>query len=305
MREDIAKVVVERPRTGGHYKLSGPYRDDFEWRRLVEEEREDDSPLGESIKLKYGWGRKSLNDFLSPLRGFLRKSVGRPWDDVYSEACQYLKPVSVMQRHVLEHLNDYVEKHVIREPDGKVTDSCGRPLRSFNRGTFYVDPDDGILRQVDDTLRRAWRSHRATKPELAVDPKRPYVQDKNGVWFEVKLETLPITSAGWVNGGNLLSSEAVIQARKRDNLLYLTLKRGVAFGTAYDVWFKEHAVGGRVMPWNYGYSGAALGANRVVETDKDETVPKKLMKHWMDGGVLYCSWKRQLGKQDKKRLGLK
>lgn len=294
MRSDIAKVVVERPRSGGRDRPIRAYRRSVEWKRSLEEGREDEAPVTESITFQHGVGKR-LNDFLSPIRGFLRKSVGRPWDDVWSEASALLKPTSVMQRHVIEHLRDYVEVHTIRQPDGTVSDSRGRPLRAyFNRGAFYVDPDDGVLRQLQPKSRRSWRSSPPRWMTLAVDPDRPYLQDKNGSWFEVALRPLPVTSSGWIVRGNLISDEALLEARKADYLAYALAQRGIALGVAYDVWFKETA-GARVRAT--GFAASAV-------LPHFEAVPLELRKHWKDGGILYCAGKRQLSKKDKKRLGL-
>ncbi len=294
MRSDIAKVVVERPRSGGRDRPIRAYRRSVDWDRLKQEGREDDAPVTESITFRHGVGKR-LNDFLSPIRGFLRKSVGRPWDDVWSEVSALLKPVSVMQRHVLEHLRDYVEINTLRQPDGTVTDSRGRELRSyFNRGAFYVDPDDGLLRQVPRTPRRVWRSRFGSRMggrhESGVDPQHPFLQDENGAWFEVTLAPLPVTSSGWIVRGNLVSDDKLVEARKADRLAFYGVRHGIALGVAGDVWFRELA-GPSVRQLVVPYRGI-------------ESVPDELKKHWKDGGILYCAAKRQLGKKDKKRLGL-
>src|ERR1700728_1507846 len=47
---------------------------------------------------------KDLSDVLNPLEGYLHKSKGWPWDDVYSEICKNLDRRSVTGLHVFTHL---------------------------------------------------------------------------------------------------------------------------------------------------------------------------------------------------------
>ncbi|MFX8308882.1 hypothetical protein ABTL21_19880, partial [Acinetobacter baumannii] len=43
---------------------------------------------------------KDLNENLGPLRRFLERQVGRPWNDVYSEIARNLRVTSTVQQHV-------------------------------------------------------------------------------------------------------------------------------------------------------------------------------------------------------------
>lgn len=59
--------------------------------------------------MKYRWAdTKSLNEKLAPLRRYLVRQVGRPWDKVYSEISANLKATNAVQQHVRDHLEDYV-----------------------------------------------------------------------------------------------------------------------------------------------------------------------------------------------------
>ena len=51
-------------------------------------------------------GLKLLNENLAPLRRYLERQVGRPWDKVYSEIAEGLRVASTVQRHVRDHLRD-------------------------------------------------------------------------------------------------------------------------------------------------------------------------------------------------------
>ncbi|MBY0456076.1 MAG: hypothetical protein K2V38_01930, partial [Gemmataceae bacterium] len=112
MREDMAKVLVERPRLGRRRAESWPgkgYRKQLRkcWQAGVE------PPAREGMKSTYGYNTKHFNEHLGPLRRFLDANVGRPWDKVYSEICQQVERGNVVQNHILTHLFDYVVVHTV------------------------------------------------------------------------------------------------------------------------------------------------------------------------------------------------
>src|SRR5437870_113398 len=75
MREDMHKVVVERPRLNpgpGKYGRRANLPDEL-------------LPKFEGIKCPHV-RRKGLTDLLGPLKRWLHSQAGRSWNDVYSEA---------------------------------------------------------------------------------------------------------------------------------------------------------------------------------------------------------------------------
>jgi hypothetical protein len=143
MRHDMAKVITERGRRGSSYK-----KDRKGYKKRLQKEGLD-YVKRESMKAR-GDSDKDFTDVLSPLEGFLRKNVGRPWGKVCSEISAVL-PASggISLMHARGHLfQDFVEQHT-QYIDGEVYDSKGYPLNSgWRRRQFYVDPR-GFLRQVD------------------------------------------------------------------------------------------------------------------------------------------------------------
>jgi hypothetical protein len=135
MRKDMAKVIVERPRIKPWNARKG--------RRLDLE----DLPALEGMRRGHAWRgeRKELNENLAPLRRYLAKQVGRPWDKVYSEIAAHLRVHSTVQQHVRDHLGDFVAL----KPRRKISH-----WRSSIRGglwwqPFYVDPRTGLLCRTD------------------------------------------------------------------------------------------------------------------------------------------------------------
>ena len=142
MRKDMAKVIVERSRRGGDGGRSVPLKGYLKNVPL------EDRPTKEGMRRPYGWSRKELNENLKPLKRYLRRQVGRPWNDVYSEISQHLRPTNAVQQHVRDHVRSEVELHA-RVIDGVVYDQprWGTPVK-LRGGDLYVHPETGILCEV-------------------------------------------------------------------------------------------------------------------------------------------------------------
>ena len=80
MRKDMHKVLVEEPRHGGGPSKKGR-------RGNLPDEL---LPKFEGIKRPHT-NRKSFGEHLGPLKRWLRSNVGRPWNDVYSEAAEVMR----------------------------------------------------------------------------------------------------------------------------------------------------------------------------------------------------------------------
>lgn len=186
MREDMPLVIVERPRLGGGRTRKGRAHP------------LDDLPKQEGMRRPHmrsgDW--KMLNENLSPLRRFLERQVGRPWDKVYSEIAKHLRVDNTVQQHVRDHISDFVAVKPRRRA-GTVYIAGGGKER-YDRLWYqrlYVDPDDGLLKRTD-RLPEAKALHRARrrKPEppariaLAGDRELRRI---DGLWYEIMLAPLP------------------------------------------------------------------------------------------------------------------
>lgn len=189
MREDMAKVIVERPRYGSRAskKRKGYSR---EWDRYALDEQ----PKREGIKKRSG-GTKHLNEHLAPLRRYLFAQVGRPWDKVFAEICEHIDRNSAVQDHVRDHVADYVVtkvKLIDGVPHYGEGPRVGHPISSgwFYRDSLYVCPKTGILRQV-----KAKKTSRQPRPSSVVPPVRESLRLQyhylEGAWHEVKLTPIP------------------------------------------------------------------------------------------------------------------
>jgi hypothetical protein len=186
MREDMSRVIVERPRLGGGRTRKG------------REGPLEELPRQEGMRrphLRSGdW--KTLNENLAPLRRYLERQVGRPWNKVYSEIARHLRVDNAVQQHVRDHLSDFVAVKPRRR-----SGTSYLPGGGFERWNWlwhqplYVDPKDGLLKRTDrlaeaKAMRRA-RRRKPTPPEripLAGDRELRRI---DGLWYEVTLAPLP------------------------------------------------------------------------------------------------------------------
>jgi hypothetical protein len=185
MREDMSKVVIERPRSGN--SLPG-YKTRLRIRHYDPGKDYEDMPKrvsGSRSKYVRAGEIKYLSDFLNPLRRFLRTNVGRPWDKVYSEMKKHLDDRKVTGRHVFEHVDMEVETHPLIGDDGKLykLEYGGRlwPVREF-----YVDPRTGLLCWSDE--KPWWKQLDKASQEvnhIRLSANTCYVK-LNGIWYFIE-----------------------------------------------------------------------------------------------------------------------
>lgn len=199
MRTDLNKQLCERERIG-HRDCYKPFRKLKKFNRADE-----DGPVGgrESMKHRYGYDdRKQFNENLNPLKGIVRKAVGRKWDKFFSELMKNFDTRSVINQHILEHLYSYIETETFLDEDGNVMvrgryRQNAEPIKGSNTEIF-VDPRDGIIK------RNKWaKSYKAIQRERDAQAARDELKVKrvvdehnvlrlvDGVWFHFTLKELP------------------------------------------------------------------------------------------------------------------
>jgi hypothetical protein len=187
MREDMSKVVIERPRRG-HSLLSS--KTGLRTRHYDPDKEYDDLPKrvsGSRSKHIRAEEIKYFSDLLGPLRRFLRKNVGRPWDRVYSEMKKHLDDRKVTGRHVFEHVGDMVETHAFIDRDGEIY-KWGHGGRYLVDG-FYVDPRTGLLCWSDNDP--WWKARSKSKTavkeitHVRLGANNGYVK-LNGIWYLIE-----------------------------------------------------------------------------------------------------------------------
>ncbi len=185
----MPKVLVERPRRGSRSKNEDVRRARAAWRAARDIDPKTALPRRQRMRPRFG---KSLNEHLGPLRKYLNRQVGRPWNDVYSDIRACVHTRRAIDVHILEHLYDYVQRRprvegdrVFRAPDD------GRFWRSDelfdDRRTFYVDPRDGVLKRP--ARRRPVRRRNQPAAPRALGPGEIALFLHNH-WFAVRLAPL-------------------------------------------------------------------------------------------------------------------
>jgi hypothetical protein len=151
MREDMAKVIVERPRYGSRNRSRKKG-----YRKYIQKSPMDELPSREPLLGRWRGMSKSLNEHLGPMRRFLRSNVGRPWNKVHQELCEHVSFNNAVQAHVLAHIQQYVHRHVDLVEGAVVhRQRCWLGSRSLKPDEMYVCPATGLLKVVRRSRRRS------------------------------------------------------------------------------------------------------------------------------------------------------
>lgn len=189
MRPDMHKVIVERPRGN-----KGPYKQNRRANLPAEL-----LPKFEGIKRAHR-DRKWQRDLLGPLQRWLRAQVGRPWNDVFSDACKVVHPHNYVRAHVKTHLLQYVERNAFMH-GGQVCVNARWPAE-IRRVTeqltglmsFYVHPETGLLQEVKRSSNKELRTAQGVEKERTLRwlRNRVTLNQIHGLWFECHYQIVPV-----------------------------------------------------------------------------------------------------------------
>lgn len=185
MREDMFKVIVERPR---RYKAADAQA--ARWR--------DDIEGPQHLGMRAGYGYRALNENLNPLRRYLRAQVGRPWSKVYSEIAENIDRRNTVQQHIYQHIDDFIAIQVELREDGRLVDLNQRYGNADVAQELYVDPRTELI--CVNKNYRSWRrrqDQRQRAQQVEIDARRRVINPETqlllltGEWFEVRVAVLP------------------------------------------------------------------------------------------------------------------
>lgn len=202
MRRDMAKVVIERPRGGSHLPSLKTAK------RLSKDEvnAEDHGAtrLRSSPVAQYGYDAKPSELHSSPLRRFLQKRIGRPWNKIYSELSE-VDERSISGQRVLNHIECEVEFHceeidkkIYRKNDWMHGLRGKRPVEGF-----FIHPRTGLLCYAK-RIKIQYRTEKEVRESQAVRPFGVYqknhdyivvnptsvLERRKGLWFLLTFEAL-------------------------------------------------------------------------------------------------------------------
>lgn len=219
MRSDMAKVVTERPRRGSRNKsnktgktLSKDEIVDMGYADDDSGPEADSGPTRTKVSRRgqYGWNAKDFSDLLGPLRGFLKKQVGRPWNKVHSELCQHLDRRSVSGSHIWDHVKWEVEQNC--HMDGKKVMAFLRYWRGAEPVSgLYVHPVSGLL---------LWAPERRYNYIPKVDPTLRKLDDNTelrqveGIWYRLAYKWVDVPYTAVIRG----NPDPIIKYRREQRL---------------------------------------------------------------------------------------
>jgi hypothetical protein len=181
----MKKVVVERPRGQSNV----PNRKFGARLRYIPDHDYDEQPKRVGISASYrdyGYSAKWFTDVLGPLKRFLQSSVGRPWNDVYSEMCASLDKRKTTGQHIFDHVKRMVETNCFMGRDNKVF------YRRWGNqecevDDLYVHPKTGLLCRAEPPSKRELKRQRLLAEEvtwLASDNETGF-RKYQGIWYRV------------------------------------------------------------------------------------------------------------------------
>lgn len=202
MRKDMHKVIVERPRHG-HWMKNKTNKSNF---RVKHKKNIDDGFVHQSMSgiKQFGYSSKELNEHLSPLKRFLARAVGRPWDNVWSEICSVVSSDTAVLKHVRDHVKGYVFTDAAFDENGTPHDPrVGHDVSSIVH-MFYVDSQGILIRTPVKWTKQAYKERRDKvdnqhkKSFKKTDDGKVFCRIEN-VWFEVSYEILDTRfSHAWI-----------------------------------------------------------------------------------------------------------
>lgn len=168
MRDDMAKVVTERPRRGHAEKSKKTTGRPI---RRYDPDADYDEPLRLPVSRgrQYGWNAKEFSDLINPLKRYLRSCIGRPWNKVHSELSRKLDRRSISGSHIWDHVMWEIETDCYIGADGLAYSND----RKYSLGEWpivglYVHPKTGLIRE--QTRRKARRTTSAPSSRPVVLP---------------------------------------------------------------------------------------------------------------------------------------
>jgi hypothetical protein len=319
MREDMSKVLVEKPRHGSdNGGISSRHA-----RRSIKHELRiandyEDAHFDQRVSMKghlheHRWDEKELNENLNPLRRFLRSNVGRLWDDVYSEIMAGINMNNAVQFHVWQHLIQFGEvetKTYMRGNTVIVNDKMPHRIGSSYREEFYVHPLDGTLRFAprENRYRNPHaKIQRSLDEDRYIDFKKPLTQYHriNGVWYAIAMRKATDDEIQHKSFGKMVRRVRTITPPEYGLILNLEddeayYQTGVTKQGKYEIYYKFEQNYGNSKVYDQlieAHQGDRLGIYGHYSTSRVWLICKELF-----GGPYFPINKQQIGKREVKRI---
>jgi hypothetical protein len=178
----LGEILIERPRGGlrmSSRRLKGARRN---LDQLTREMAEGEGFSSHLIKVRNR--TKYLSENLTPLRRFLQSKVGQNWDETYRDLCAQIDPSTMVGQHVLQHLWQFVERHVEMVDDRPIRKlyyaRMGGPLYSNYWTQYYIHPESQLLLMAPTEPQEITSS---TAPVVIVVDDNHHYRSLDGIWY--------------------------------------------------------------------------------------------------------------------------
>lgn len=216
MRDDFAKTLVERERIHSWDKYHN-YRNKKGPSGLTDDEVGGRQSMRKPYNYNYGYDRKSFNENLNPLYGWVRSCLGKNWDKCYSELRKKFDARSVINQHILEHLWQVIETNTFVDEHGRSMARAGRyslygavPVSECGSG-YYVCPKSGMVREAHQKSKVAQkRLNEARRREELMQKERWLDKDNvlrliDGTWYHFEMRDSPLLTFTYVKPAHATS----------------------------------------------------------------------------------------------------
>ena len=201
MREDMYKVVINRPRYASRYATKTKLR------YLTGHDLPHRVTGKQILRYKKKAITKYFSDHVMPLKRYLFSQRGRKWDDVFSEICAQLDTGSTVKMHVHEHIDGFIMRKVRVDEHGQFWASDGYKPEGPSRWRtdLYVCPLDGRIKETKELLaelgqtsaREKYRRRRKKTSSLKNSFRRlsdtEFLVLCKNIWFRFELTAPPLT----------------------------------------------------------------------------------------------------------------
>ena len=213
MKKHFGKQVIERPRRGSSTARSAKAAS---YGRITRDsdgyDYEGFTRLPVSRK-QQGFhktlGDKAFTDVLGPIKSFLRRRCGQPWDDVWSEIKTTLgKSTWSIQHIVRDHIN--VAINTWRGVDDVVYTNSRYGVKSIDSFYFhfYVEPETGLLRKVPGAEKKFRYRTEPVTDVIPIAEGKEY-RNVNGIWFYHEYVTASVREPHFLRGAFIGHSERI------------------------------------------------------------------------------------------------
>lgn len=189
MRQDMHKLLCLRPRVRSSDRDADRTfpRTKRNKLHLVYGKDEDGEYVESNAPVAYkmgrfwcGGGTKEFGEYFAPLRRWLDKQVGRPWNLVYKELRSVVNKDNAVRAHALVHVSQWVQDHVHVGEDGRLLSY--RNGWELADGQLYLHPETKILlryrRKPEPSAKPAPHFHKIDGSTILLC--------KEGIWYRIQ-----------------------------------------------------------------------------------------------------------------------